>query len=221
MIWALVLALQAASPAIPAPAEQEIVVNGPSACGPPFAKTYIAPMGEPVRTDGFTDPMKLWFGRADADHDGKLTLAELQADSDRFFAVLDQDRSGEIDPDEMARYENVVAPEIKLYQRDQDKGTRTGKQRKAAKAAARERADYEAPYGAGLWSSLNIPQPIVSADFDLNRGVSRAELDRAAANRWPLLDPTGRGYLTLATLAKSPAQIDIDACRAAADKKRR
>ncbi|WBO22672.1 EF-hand domain-containing protein [Sphingomonas abietis] len=224
MIWTLFLAWQAAgvqAPAEQAPVEQAIVVNGAIGCGPPFAKTYIAPMGEPFRTDGFTDPMKLWFDRADADHDGRLTLAEMQADSDRFFATLDKDRSGEIDPDEMSYYENVVAPEIKLYQRGQDKRPHTREQKHDAKAAARRRADYEAPYGAGLWASLNIPQPIVSADFDLNRGVSRAELDQAAVNRWPLLDTAHRGYLTYDTLAKSPSQMDIDACRAAADKQHR
>ena len=221
MILALVLALQAASSDVQAPPTPEIIVKGAPGCGPPFAKTYIAPMGEPVRTNGFTDPMKVWFDRADADHDGRLTLAELQADSDRFFTVLDKDKSGEIDPEEMSNYENVVAPEIKLYQRGQDTRPRTGKQKHAAKAAARQRADYQAPYGAGLWASLNIPQPIVSADFDLNRGVSRAELRQAAANRWPLLDTANRGYLTYDTLAKSPAQMDIDACRLGDDKKRR
>jgi hypothetical protein len=222
MIWTLVLALQAAAPSpVQASADQQIIVNGAPGCGPPYARVYIAPMGQPFRTDGFTDPMKAWFDQADADHDGKVSLAELQADSDRFFATLDRDRSGEIDPEEMSIYENQIAPEIKLYQRGQDKRPRTGKQRHEAKQAARQRADYEAPYGAGLWASLNIPEPIASADYDLNRGISRAELDRAAATRWPLLDTANRGYLTFGTLAKSPAQLDIDACRAAADKKRR
>jgi len=220
MIWAIALALQAADTQVQAPPEQAIVVNGAPGCGPPFARVYIAPMGQPVRTDGFTDPMKAWFDQADANHDGKVTLAELQADSDRFFTTLDKDRSGELDPQEMSDYENVVAPEIKLYQPGQDKKPRTGQQRHAAKAAARSRANYEAPYGAGLWASLNIPEPIAAADYDLNRGISRAELARAATNRWPLLDPQGVGYVTYATLPKSPAQMDIDACRAAEDKKR-
>jgi hypothetical protein len=218
MIWFLALALQAAGTDVQAPPSQEIVVHGAQGCGPPFAKVYIAPMGEPVRTDGFTDPMKTWFDRADADHDGKLTRAELQADSDRFFATLDKDGSGELDPQEMSDYENIVAPEIKLYQPGQDRKARTGQQRHAAKVAARSRADYEAPYGAGLWASLNIPEPIAAADYDLNRGISRAELAQAATNRWPLLDPRGLGDLTYATLPKSPAQMDIDACRAAEDK---
>ena len=178
-------------------------------------------MGEPIRTDGRTDPMAVWFAQADADHDGRLTLAELQADADRFFTTLDVDRSGEIDPQEMADYENKVAPEIKLYQPDQDPRAHNRQQKHDAKQAAKQRSDYEAPYGAGLYATLNIPQPIVSADLDLNRGVSRAELATVAANRFPALDTTGRGYLTYDTLAKSPAQKAIDGCRAAADKKRR
>jgi hypothetical protein len=221
MILHLLLALQAAAPGVQAPPDQAIVVQGAPGCGPPYARVYIAPMGEPFRTDGFTDPMKAWFDRADANHDGRLTLAELQTDADRFFTTLDKDASGEIDPQEMSDYENVVAPEIKLYQRGQDRKPKTGKQRREAKYAARARADYEAPYGAGQWATLNIPQPIVSADTDLNRGVSRAELAAAAVRRWPLLDPQGLGYLSYATLGKSPAQMDIDACRAAADKGRR
>ena len=221
LLLALLAAAQDAAPP-PAPPPSDIVVTGAAAgCGPPFARTYIAPMGQPFRTDGQTDPMKAWFTAADADHDGRLTLAEFLADADRYFTVLDRDHSGEIDPEEMSFYENTLAPEIKLYQRGQDKRPRTGKQKHEAKAAARRRADYEAPYGAGIWASLNIPQPIVSADLDLNRGVSRAELAAVASRRFPLLDPTGRGTLTYDTLPRSPAQKDIDACRAEADRKKR
>ncbi len=220
-VLALLAALQEAPPPAPLPAQPSIVVTGVPGCGPPFARVYIAPMGQPFRTDGQSDPMLAWFTQADADHDGRLTLAELQADADRFFTTLDRDRSGEIDPEEMASYENQVAPEIKLYQRGQDKRARTGKQRREAKVAARQRADYEAPYGAGIYASLNIPEPVVSADLDLNRGVSRAELAEVAARRFPLLDPAGRGYITYDTLPRSPAQKDIDACRAQADKRKK
>lgn len=220
LVLALLATLQEAPPPAP-PAQPGIVVTGAAGCGPPYARVYIAPMGQPFRTDGQSDPMKAWFDQADADHDGRLTLAEFTADSDRFFTTLDRDRSGEIDPEEMAIYENQVAPEIKLYQRGQDRRPRTGKQKREAKAAARQRADYEAPYGAGIYASLNIPEPVVSADLDLNRGVSRAELATVATRRFSLLDPAGGGYLTYGMLPRSPAQKDIDACRAEADKKKR
>jgi hypothetical protein len=219
MMLLLAIALQAA--AAPESTGPDIVVDRYSGCGPRFAKTYIAPLGAPVRTDGRTDPMGVWFAQADADHDGRLTVAELQADGDRFFATLDKDASGEIDPQEMSDYENFTAPELKLYQPGQDQRGHDRKERKALKTAARQRADYEAPYGAGLWASLNIPEPVNSADFDINRGVSKAELEQAAVKRFPLLDTAHRGYLTYDTLPKSPAQKEIDACRAAIDKKKR
>ncbi len=219
VVLALLAALQEASAPAPSPVQPGIVVTGAPGCGPPFARVYIAPMGQPVRTDGQTDPMRAWFTQADTDHDGRLTLAEFVADADRFFTTLDRDRSGEIDPEEMAIYENQVAPEIKLYQRGQDKRPRTGKQKREAKAAARQRADYEAPYGAGVYASLNVPEPVVSADLDLNRGVSRAELAEVAGRRFALLNPSAEGVLTYEGLPRSPAQKDIDACRAQADKK--
>jgi len=219
MILLALALLQAAVPETPP--QPDIVVNAATGCGPPFARLYIAPMGEPVRTDGRTDPMAVWFAQADANHDGRLTLDELQADADRFFTTLDLDRSGEIDPQEMANYENNIAPEIKLYQPDQDPRPRNRQQKHDAKQAAKQRSDYVAPYGAGRYASLNIPEPIVSADLDLNRGVSRAELATVAASRFPALDTASRGYLTYETLAKSPAQKEIDACRVAGDKKKR
>jgi hypothetical protein len=221
-LW-LALALQAAASPATAPEATgpDIVVDRYAGCGPRFAKTYIAPLGQPFRTDGRTDPMGVWFAQADADHDGRLTVAELQADGDHFFATLDKDGSGEIDPQEMSDYENFTAPEIKLYQPGQDRRGHDRQERRELKAAARQRADYEAPYGAGQWASLNIPEPVNSADFDINRGVSKAELEQAAARRFPLLDTAGRGYLSYDTLPKSPAQKEIDACRAAIDKKKR
>ena len=76
-------------------------------------RMFISPMGEPFRPkDREDDSLAAWFGQADANHDGQLTLAEMQQDADRFFAQLDTNHDGEIDPDEISHYENVVAPEV-------------------------------------------------------------------------------------------------------------
>ena len=70
-------------------------------------------MGEPFRpTSRDTSGLALWFAQADGNHDGRLTLEEMQADAGRFFALLDVGHDGEIDPDDIVRYETVVAPEI-------------------------------------------------------------------------------------------------------------
>ena len=62
------------------------------------------------------------------------TVAELQADAERFFTTLDGNRDGEIDPDEMTRYEREVAPEIQLgsLQLLDSGGALTARQRQAA-----------------------------------------------------------------------------------------
>ncbi|HEY0270516.1 MAG TPA: hypothetical protein VGC10_05965 [Sphingomonas sp.] len=223
MIASLLLAILAQA-AVADPAGQDIVVKAITGCGPPFARVYIAPMGEPFRTDGKSDPEAAWFARADADHDGRLTLAEFVADADRVFATLDINHDGEIDPQEVIVYERDVAPEIRLFQLDREidhdqHRPRDRAGRKAAKKAARDRYDYVAAYGAGRFASLNIPEPVVSADLDINRGVSKAEFAQVAAQRFQTLDDGNRAFLTAAGLPRSPAQQEIDACHATARKK--
>jgi Ca2+-binding EF-hand superfamily protein len=56
------------------------------------------------------------------------------------------------------------------------------------------------PSGAARFGLLPIPHPIMSADEDLNRGVSIAEWDHAAASRFNLLDEAHNGRLTLPEL---------------------
>ncbi len=225
MIGLLLALVMQAAPADPA-AAQDIVVKAATGCGPPFARVYIAPMGEPFRADGSRDPEVDWFAVADADHDGRLTPAEFTAAAARFFATLDTDHDGEIDPREVIVYERDVAPEIRLFQLDREidrdeHHPRDRAERRAARKAARDRYDYVAAYGAGRFASLNIPEPVASADLDINRGISKAEFAQVAAQRFRTLDGGGQGFLTAAGLPRSPAQQDIDACRAAAQKQRR
>lgn len=141
-------------------------------CPPKGPQLFISPMGEPFRA-GPDDPYPVdrWFAQADKDHDGRLTQAEVVADADRFFAVLDEDKDGEIIPGEVIRYERDIAPEIRLYERKT-------MDRKAIKKL-KDAPAYGEPIGAGRWSFTNIPQPVVAADTDFNRGVTLAEF-RAA-----------------------------------------
>jgi hypothetical protein len=53
---------------------------------------------------------------------------------------------------------------------------------------------------SGRYSLLNIQQPVMSADTNFNRGVSLEEFRSAAAKRFRILDVTGTGRLTLASL---------------------
>ncbi len=43
-----------------------------------------------------------------------LTADEMQADADRFFARLDSNHDGQIDPEELKTYEWEIAPDIQV-----------------------------------------------------------------------------------------------------------
>src|SRR5438270_13969204 len=76
-------------------------------------QSFIAPSGEPFRAPmEAAYPSALWFAQADANHDGKLTFAEFNADFMRFFERLDTNHDGSVDDSELAAYQNRVAPEV-------------------------------------------------------------------------------------------------------------
>lgn len=204
-IAALLLLVGMAAPAFAAPRLP--------ACPPPRPQLFLSPMGEPFRAPaGAAYPLAAWFARADANGDGAITLAEMTADADRFFALLDVDHDGEILPDEVARYEREIAPEVQLYARNANPfGTGTRAEMRDIRRSKKD-AQYGGAMGAGRYTFLNIPEPVEAADGDFNRAVDRAEFRAAAIARFRQLDTAGTGRLTLATLPKTPAQVAASAC---------
>ncbi len=178
--------LVAAAVAQPAPLTASVPAPPVAARRHGGGRTFISPMGEPFRPSGRgDDPLANWFNQADRNHDGRLTMDEMQADADRFFALLDVNHDGEIDPDEISRYENVIAPEIQI-------GTQLGYEPGTSRDDGHQ--------GAARFGLLDLPEPVVSADANFNRGVSLAEFRSAAAQRFVAIDVDHKGYLTLAGL---------------------
>lgn len=197
--------------------------------------TFLSPMGEPFRGPGSREAhARAWFDGADTNHDGRVTLAEMQADALRFFATLDTDHDGEIDPAELEHYETEVAPEIRvggaggsfggggasgggrrggrgggpggggLGGGGRGGGMRGGFGGGGPGGAAHAPGEPQRQ-GAGRFSWLDLPEPVASADADFNRGVSRAEFADAAARRFLLLDTAHTGALTFDTLPPLPS----------------
>jgi hypothetical protein len=186
---------------------------------------FISPMGEPFRAHSVTDDtLADWFYQADTNRDGYLTAAEMVADAERFFAKLDTDHDGELDPDEVAQYEYEVAPEIQVMSR-----TRRAPGHPAPAAIAREpgdldfdserthrhRGDDDEDYygslgiggtleGAGRYSLLNMPEPVAAADANFDRSVTLQEFRQAAVARFEMLDKAHQGRITLAQLEAMP-----------------
>ncbi|MEA3053580.1 MAG: hypothetical protein QOG72_2483 [Sphingomonadales bacterium] len=175
----------------------------PPSAPPPGRGVFLSPMGEPFRSvDPAADNVGAWFAAADRDSDGALSLAELQADAARFFAVLDSDGNGELGPAEIARYENEVAPEVQLGL--QMRGAGFGSWRGPGARRRRVETYDKGIEGGGRYAFLNIPQPVIAADMDLNRGVSRSEFANAAGERFGMLDRDRDGRLVRAELPPLP-----------------
>src|SRR6185369_7859184 len=106
MILSLLLLASAQTPAAASP-------PAPATSSRHWTRMFISPMGEPFRPKSRDDDtLADWFAQADKNHDGRLTLDEMQADAERFFGTLDLSHDGEIDPDDITHYEQVVAPEV-------------------------------------------------------------------------------------------------------------
>jgi len=179
-------------------------------------RPFISPMGEPFRPETRdVTGLALWFAEADRDHDGKLTLAEMTADADRFFATLDVNHDGEIDPDEITRYETVVAPEISGGPRF-EMGGMDGPRPEAEGGGGYGhggghhhgggqrffRGGDDNHQGAARFGLLDLPEPVTAADTNFNRGVSLEEFRQAAGQRFLALDLDLHGYLTLPDLQR-------------------
>lgn len=192
---------------------------GPPPGGPGGARggrLFISPMGEPFRGESESPPETRWFAGADADSDGAITALEMLGDAARFFHMLDADRDGEIEPDEIEHYETVLVPETRVH--DAARMPRTGASRPrmpggpgggspggggpggatpdGPPGGGDARSGRREPrQGAARFGYFDLPQPVISADANMNRGVSREEFARAAEQRFAALDRNGDGRL--------------------------
>ena len=199
MLWlAAPAAGQVPSPA--SPAQPDITVSGriePAA--PPLvgSSEFVSPMGEPFRSQDKLSGAEHWFVQSDADHNGRLTLAEFQAEAARFFATLDVDHDGTIGPEEITRYETKVAPEVTVTSTygDYSKAT-TDSDGKMVEPP------YPTRLGAGRYGYLASPEPVVAADANFDRGITADEFQQAARKRFKALDINADGAITRGELPK-------------------
>ena len=74
--------------------------------------------------------------------------------------------------------------------------------------------DYGGPMGAGRYAWLNVPEPVVAADQDVDRIVTRDEFATAAASTFTRLDLLNHGRIRPDNLPRTPAQLAIEGpCR--------
>lgn len=190
---------QVAVPSAPPPSPDITVTGRNAPPAPPLVggKDFISPMGEPFHSPDALSGAEHWFAAADANRDGRLTRDEFRADAARFFAAIDTDHDGDIGPDEITHYETVVAPEIQVTSTygDYSKAT-TDSDGKMIEPP------YPTRLGAGRFGYLATPEPIVAADANMDRGVTRLEFQQAADRRFKLLDSNADGAITRTELPR-------------------
>jgi len=205
----------------PQPTEQAPPLAVDEPMQEPPERVFISPAGEPFRSPaGAPYPSADWFGRADADGDGVLTLAEFISDALGFFDRIDTDRDGRVDGFENADYEREIAPEITgvLRRPDRRRGGGGGWRPLSRGDMMWGRPPLLSPgdrgtrppparQGAAQYGLLNEPHPVRAADSDFDGKVTRAEAESAARRRFGLLDGDGDGRLSMNTLPRTPAQI--------------
>jgi len=191
---------------------------------------FISPAGKPYRArPGEPYPVATWFAAADANHDGKLTRDEMRADAAAFFHAIDTNHDGLIDGFEVQTYEQSVAPEILprienlragegfdpnvdlADQRNSERPNSPDQRRGGFQMRQpREAKGETGTQGAAVYSLINQPEPVAAADGDFDGKITLAEFEAAADRHFEILDTKQQGYLTLATLPKTPIQEAIE-----------
>jgi hypothetical protein len=194
---------------------------------PPAGLLFVSPCGRPFRVPfGQPYPVDVWFAGADTNKDGKLDKAELRADADLFFRVLDQDHNGVVDSFEVSFYEHRIVPEMLLNQSFGALGLPGLKvlaqyggpgepdappvvDRGISEDTAGHKNAKVSLQGAAPYNFLREPEPVSSSDGDLDHKITKEEFAAASDRRFKLLDKDGDGFLTLATLPRTAIQANL------------
>ncbi len=160
----------------------------PGAGGPPRPSLFISPAGEPFRT-GQGDPRQAWLRLVDPTASGRIAADALTQDARRYFAVLDANHDGVIDGFEVTAYEQTIVPEILPGGQERGGGPPGG----------------GGLQGAARFGLLNDPQPIRTADFNLDSRVTLIEYERKARETFVRLDRNHDGVLLVSELPPPPS----------------
>jgi hypothetical protein len=184
---------------------------------------FISPCGEPFRAAfGAPYPVADWFHRADKDANGKLDHGEFLADAEAFFKKLDVNHDGVITHTEVRIYETSLVPEIIggrvrvglngvprliLAQYGSASGALNGMNmsidpsghdndlRPKPKVGLNVSGEGAAPYGF-----FEEPEPIMTADFNVNGIITKENFLKVADMHFTALDQGERGFLSLDAL---------------------
>ena len=171
-----------------------------------------SPNGEPLVgsawPDKCEDALGAWFDRIDTSHSDEITLAQLEADALRQYQVMDLRHDGKVTAEELSKYRlatmgghylSVSTPDQKnvLARRDSD-DERTNDLDRAFGDPERRRHGDDSPREIDAFSALvtDQPDPVMSADTDLDGSVTWDEFRALVAQNFADLDRAHKGAIT-------------------------
>jgi len=157
--------------------------------GPP--PVPVSPSGEPLighepSQAGCEAAQATWLAATDTNRDGVVDRAEFMADAQRWFDVVDENKDGTITPDELTQLRLRLIPPA---QRAIETRAENDRQRMLAR---RGRRDLE----SGRASATDRPDPVMSADVNLDNRVTQEEFQAQAVRTFASLDRNRDGHLS-------------------------
>jgi hypothetical protein len=178
---------------------------------------FISPCGQPfTAAQNKPYPIVDWFNQTDANHDGKVDAAEMRADAEQFFKILDRNKDGFITGPEVQIYERLMVPEILSPGADSgmiikasmqiDDGPGSSRTSGDSDSGTTPRQRLNTTQGAVQFSLFYEPEPVRAADRNFDYRVSLQEFRDQADRHFKALDTKAAGFLTLADLPTTMAE---------------
>ena len=154
-----------------------------------------------------------WFERMDANQDGQLTRAELEAGTQRLFERLDANKDGELTRAEAETGATALRREelgARFRELDTNQDGRLTAEESKLPPRAFDRIDSNHDHALSLEEFLALPDfGARRREFEFDRAdqnhdgkVTRAEAEQAAKERFDRLDANHDGVITRAELAQ-------------------
>lgn len=150
--------------------------------------------------------LKAWLLKVDTDRDGRLSVAEAQADADALLAEIDANRDGYATPSEIEAWREKVAPLAYADRKLRRQPGSSEDDQGGGGSARQQRSEIDktgGDHGPGRLDSgfRGQPDPIMAADANLDFRVDKAELEARVKARFDKLDLDHDGKLTPDELA--------------------
>lgn len=158
-----------------------------------------SPNGEPMLgtqpgIPGCEAALAKWLEATDRNRDGSLDRAEFVADAERWFAQVDENGDRTITPDELTTLRlRLMPPTVRAVE-----GRAENERRRAQERSRNQLARQRSPY--------DRPDPVMSADVNLDNRVTAEEYAAQTARTFASLDRNRDGRLSLEEITPTCAE---------------